>query len=81
VAAARPWPAATPARAPQLGTQGYDVSFLITEGHLLALEKGRLIEFICAFLEEVDAEINKLKSSVNSRGRAVAAEFLRSMAF
>ena len=60
--------------------EGYDVSFLITERHLLSLDAGRLMDFICTFLEEVDVQVNKLKTSVNSRGRAVAAELLRSMA-
>jgi actin related protein 2/3 complex subunit 4 len=34
-----------------------------------------------AFIEDVDAEINQMKLAVSSRGRAVATEFLRSLAF
>ncbi len=34
-----------------------------------------------AFIEELDSEISSLKLAVNSRGRAVAAEFLRALAF
>jgi actin related protein 2/3 complex subunit 4 len=61
--------------------EGFDVSFLITDTHLLSLDKCRLLDFLLAFLEEVSSEISQLKSSINSRGRAVAADFLASMAF
>ncbi|GIL50076.1 hypothetical protein Vafri_6395 [Volvox africanus] len=40
-----------------------------------------LEEELVAFIEEMDAEISSMKLAVNSRGRAVATEFLRSLAF
>ncbi|GIL77895.1 hypothetical protein Vretifemale_7358, partial [Volvox reticuliferus] len=61
--------------------EGYDISFLITDQHLLAYGRQRLLDFVVAFIEEMDAEISSMKLAVNSRGRAVATEFLRSLAF
>ncbi|GIL50077.1 hypothetical protein Vafri_6395 [Volvox africanus] len=61
--------------------EGYDVSFLITDQHLLMYGRQRLLDFVVAFIEEMDAEISSMKLAVNSRGRAVATEFLRSLAF
>mmetsp|Transcript_33967 Transcript_33967/g.47056 ORF Transcript_33967/g.47056 Transcript_33967/m.47056 type:complete len:170 (+) Transcript_33967:140-649(+) len=56
--------------------QGYDISFLITNVHCEEMYKHKLVDFICQFMEEIDREINELKLSVNTRGRAVATEFL-----
>ena len=39
----------------------------------------KIVDFVVTFLEEVDKEINVMKLSVNTRGRAVATEFLGSM--
>ncbi|KAG2492668.1 hypothetical protein HYH03_009083 [Edaphochlamys debaryana] len=61
--------------------EGYDVSFLITDQHLLKYGRQRLLDFVVAFIEELDQEISSMKLAVNSRGRAVATEFLRAMAF
>ncbi|GFR42206.1 hypothetical protein Agub_g3097 [Astrephomene gubernaculifera] len=60
---------------------GYDVSFLITDQHLLTYGRQRLLDFVVAFIEEMDVEISSMKLAVSSRGRAVATEFLRSLAF
>ncbi|PNW81800.1 hypothetical protein CHLRE_06g260800v5 [Chlamydomonas reinhardtii] len=60
---------------------GYDVSFLITDSHLLQYGRQRLLDFVVSFIEEMDSEISTMKLAVNSRGRAVATEFLRSLAF
>ncbi|KAG2438488.1 hypothetical protein HXX76_005040 [Chlamydomonas incerta] len=60
---------------------GYDVSFLITDAHLLQYGRQRLLDFLVSFIEEMDSEISSMKLAVNSRGRAVATEFLRSLAF
>ena len=60
---------------------GYDISFLITDTHLVQQGRQRLIDFIATFIEEVDAEVSSLKLAVNARGRAVATEFLRALAF
>ncbi|KXZ52128.1 ARPC4 protein [Gonium pectorale] len=61
--------------------EGYDVSFLITDQHLLTYGRQRLLDFVVSFIEELDAEISSMKLAVNSRGRAVATEFLRCLAF
>jgi len=56
--------------------QGFDISFLLTNLHCEEMHKHKLVDFICTFMEEIDKEINELKLSVNTRGRAVATEFL-----
>ncbi|EFJ52812.1 actin-related protein ArpC4 [Volvox carteri f. nagariensis] len=61
--------------------EGYDVSFLITDQHLRVYGKQRLLDFMVAFIEEMDVETSSMKLAVNSRGRAVATEALRSLAF
>ena len=58
---------------------GYDISLLITNFHTEDLLQEKIVDFIVTFLEEVDKEINIMKLSVNTRGRAVATEFLGSM--
>ncbi|KAG6435404.1 hypothetical protein SASPL_100277 [Salvia splendens] len=58
-------------------TQGYDISFLITNYHCEDMQKQKLIEFIVQFMEDIDKEISELKLSVNTRGRLVATEFLK----
>lgn len=60
---------------------GYDISFLVTDVHVLRYGRAGLVDFLCFFVEEVDAEIKALKLAVNARGRAVATELLRSLAF
>ncbi|KAL3726684.1 hypothetical protein ACJRO7_031571 [Eucalyptus globulus] len=57
--------------------QGYDLSFLITNYHCEEMQKHKLIDFIVQFMEDIDKEISELKMSVNTRGRLVAAEFLK----
>ncbi|KAG0581349.1 hypothetical protein KC19_4G244400 [Ceratodon purpureus] len=57
--------------------QGYDISFLITNFHCEEMFKHKLIDFVVAFMEDIDKEISELKLSVNTRGRLVATEFLR----
>ncbi len=61
------------------GVQGYDISLLITNFHTEDLLQEKIVDFVVTFLEEVDKEINIMKLSVNTRGRAVATEFLGSM--
>ena len=56
--------------------EGYDLSFLLTYSHCEEMYKHKLVDFICTFMEEIDKEINELKLTVNTRGRAVASEFL-----
>ena len=36
---------------------GYDISFLITHAHLNSLVKGKLVDFVITFMEDVDKEI------------------------
>ena len=38
----------------------------------------QVVSFLVQFLEDIDKELSALKLSVNTRGRAVAAEFLKS---
>jgi len=39
--------------------------------------KIKLIDFIIAFMEDVDKEISEMKISINARARIVAEEFLK----
>eukprot|EP00270_Netrium_digitus_P015573 TRINITY_DN5476_c0_g1_i2.p1 TRINITY_DN5476_c0_g1~~TRINITY_DN5476_c0_g1_i2.p1 ORF type:complete len:170 (+),score=31.93 TRINITY_DN5476_c0_g1_i2:206-715(+) len=57
--------------------QGFDLSFLITNTHCETMDASKLIDFIVRFMEEIDREISDLKLSLNTRGRLVAAEYLR----
>ena len=58
---------------------GYDVSFLITGAQSGGGGRAEaLTAFIVRFLEDFDREMNLLKLSVNTRGRAVARAFLES---
>jgi actin related protein 2/3 complex subunit 4 len=57
--------------------EGFDISFLITHVHAEELLKARLVDFIVAFMEEIDKELSELKLAVNARGREVATEFLK----
>ena len=59
---------------------GYDVSFLVTHEHVEDMLKPKLVDFIVQLLEDVDGEISEQKLSVSSRGRVVAADFLKSFA-
>ncbi|DBA81039.1 hypothetical protein WJX79_004607 [Trebouxia sp. C0005] len=56
---------------------GYDVSFLITNFHCQQFSKQKLIDFICHFVEDINAEIHELKLLVNTRGRAVAVDYMK----
>ena len=49
--------------------EGYDISFLITNFHTEQLYKCKLIDFVITFMQEIDKEINEMKTSVNSRAR------------
>lgn len=42
-------------------TQGYDISFLITNFHTEEMLKHKLVDFIIEFQEEVDKEISEMK--------------------
>lgn len=58
---------------------GYDVSFLITGAQTAGGGRAEaMVAFIVRFLEDFDREMNALKLSVNTRGRAVARAFLES---
>jgi len=56
--------------------KGYDISFLVTNFHTEAMYKHKLVDFIIQFMEDVDSEISKMKSSVNTRARIVAQTYL-----
>ena len=57
---------------------GYDVSFLVTHEHVEDMRKPKLVDFIVRLLEDVDRAMSEQKLSVSSRGRVVAADFLKS---
>ena len=40
------------------------------------MDRDRIVDFVVQLIQDIDAEINKLKLSVNNRGRAVAKSFL-----
>ena len=42
-------------------SQGYDISFLITNFHTEEMLKHKLVDFIVQFMEEVDKEISEMK--------------------
>lgn len=47
-------------------SQGYDISFLITNFHTEEMLKHKLVDFIIQFMEEVDKEISEMKLFVCS---------------
>eukprot|EP00891_Asterochloris_glomerata_P007847 jgi/Astpho2/7847/e_gw1.00117.112.1_t len=58
---------------------GYDISFMLTNFHCDQYQKDKLIDFVCHFVEDINTEVVDLKLLVNTRARAVAAEFLRTL--
>lgn len=62
-------------------SQGYDISFLITNFHTEQMYKHKLVDFVIHFMEEIDKEISEMKLSVNARARIVAEEFLKNVSF
>ena len=58
-------------------TQGYDISFLITNLHTEQMFKHKLVDFMIQFMEEIDKEISEMKLSVNARARECALEYLK----
>lgn len=62
--------------AAKLMTQGYDISFLITNFHSESMLKHKLVDFIIQFMEDVDKEISEMKLSLNARARIVAESYL-----
>merc|ERR1719499_180067 len=56
--------------------EGYDISFLITKGHMETYLRDELVEFIVSFISTIDAQVSKLKLDVNNRARKVADEIL-----
>eukprot|EP00193_Tetraselmis_chui_P011240 CAMPEP_0177771834 /NCGR_PEP_ID=MMETSP0491_2-20121128/11853_1 /TAXON_ID=63592 /ORGANISM="Tetraselmis chuii, Strain PLY429" /LENGTH=173 /DNA_ID=CAMNT_0019289509 /DNA_START=232 /DNA_END=753 /DNA_ORIENTATION=- len=59
--------------------KGYDVSFLITYAHLESRSSEKVVDFICDFIQAIDAEVSELKLSVNARARALAQEVFKSL--
>lgn len=57
-------------------SQGYDISFLITNFHSETMLKHKLVDFIIQFMEDVDKEISEMKLSLNARARIVAESYL-----
>lgn len=57
-------------------SQGYDISFLITNFHAESMLKHKLVDFIIQFMEDVDKEISEMKLSLNARARIVAESYL-----
>jgi actin related protein 2/3 complex subunit 4 len=56
------------------------VSFLITDAHLESRSSEKVVDFICDFIQAIDAEVSELKLSVNARARALAQEVFKSLA-
>jgi len=46
-------------------SQGYDISFLITNFHTEEMLKHKLVDFVIQFMEEVDKEISEMKLFVS----------------
>lgn len=61
-----------PVQVPVMFTQGYDISFLITNFHTEQMFKHKLVDFVVVFMEEVDKEISEMKLNLNARARIVA---------
>lgn len=59
---------------------GWDLSLLITSSHLEGLVKAKVVDFVCSFVETIDAEISSLRLAVNSRSRAIAGAYLEGLA-
>jgi len=57
--------------------EGYDVSFLVLLRHTEVMDAGALVDFVVQFMQDIDKEISEQKISVSSRGRTVAAAFLK----
>ena len=73
----------TSARAPSpmcSPAKGYSISFLITHTHLEKMWKGKLVDFIITFMEDINKEISAMRIALNSRARIVAEEFLKDFA-
>eukprot|EP00873_Tetraselmis_striata_P044933 jgi/Tetstr1/465197/TSEL_009904.t1 len=64
----------------RIPVQGYDVSFLITDAHLERMSRDGLVDFICDFIQAIDAEVSELKLGVNARGRALGQEVFKALA-
>ncbi|KAH8065607.1 hypothetical protein JL721_8160 [Aureococcus anophagefferens] len=60
--------------------EGYSISFLITHTHLEKMWKGKLVDFIITFMEDINKEISAMRIALNSRARIVAEEFLKDFA-
>ncbi len=56
--------------------EGYDLSFLLTHAHLEGMVKARLVDFVVAFLEDIDREISAMKIAINARARIIATAFM-----
>ena len=67
---------ACPVRAAVAWSQGYDISFLVTNFHTEQMYKTKLVDFIIQFMEDIDKEISEMKMMVNWRARTVSDEFL-----
>jgi actin related protein 2/3 complex subunit 4 len=58
---------------------GYDISFLVTNIHVEQMVLAKLIEFIVAFLQDVDKELSDMKVTLNARARVCAEEYLKGL--
>lgn len=56
---------------------GYSLTFLVTNEHLLQVPKEVICAFLLKFMQEIDKEISDMKISINARGREIAEAFLR----
>lgn len=59
-------------------SQGYDISFLVSNFHCEQMYKHKLVDFIIQFLMEIDSEISQMKLAVSARARCAAQSYLNS---
>ncbi|RNF02637.1 ARP2/3 complex subunit [Trypanosoma rangeli] len=60
---------------------GYDISFLITHEEVETMHRSKIIQFVIAFLMDIDADIAAMKLNVNQRARRAAMEFFLALNF
>uniref|UniRef100_A0A7S1KMZ3 Actin-related protein 2/3 complex subunit 4 n=1 Tax=Percolomonas cosmopolitus TaxID=63605 RepID=A0A7S1KMZ3_9EUKA len=56
--------------------EGYDISFLVTNFHMEAMFRDKLVDLMLNFIQDIGREINSMKLQQNMRARAVVTTFL-----
>jgi len=55
--------------------EDYDISFLITNDHTDTMLRGKIVDFIIQFMQDVDKDLKDVKLQMNQRFRKVATEW------